>query len=526
MRWSPAVCLAVVAIASIGEAAKILILFPFPGRSHGILGEAFVRLLSDAKHEVTYVTTFPIENPPPNVRQVDVNSNLDLQKAAMAPMMNITAIMNKEINIGDMTAMFNLILSIGRSTLENENMKKFINDPNEKYDLIIIEWMFTELYTGLSALFECPYIWFSSIEPHWSVLKLIDEHLNPAYNPDGLFSGEVPPFSFIVRVKELLSQVVGTLIREYYSLPLEKKDYEKIFGPIFEKRGKVLPPYEELRFNGSLMLGNSHVSLGQATRIPQNFKPIGGYHINPKLKPLPDDLKKIMDGAKNGVIYFSMGSNLKSKDMPDQMKKDLLKMFGTLKYTVIWKFEDVLLNIPKNVRILQWAPQPSIIAHPNCVLFITHGGLLSTTEAIHYGKPIIGIPVFGDQPMNVDRAVHKGIAKRVDLTNKLPEDLKVAIEEILGDPKYSQTVKELSMIYHDRPATPGAELVHWVEHVVRTRGAPHLRSPALHVPWYQKMYLDLAGLIIVSLMLLKHIIRRLCCSKNKNKKATSEKKNK
>lgn len=74
------------------------------------------------------------------------------------------------------------------------------------------------------------------------------------------------------------------------------------------------------------------------------------------------ELKKIMDNAKNGVIYFSMGSNLKSKLMPDELKQNFLKMFGSLKQTVLWKFEDDLPNTPNNVHILKWAPQPSILS--------------------------------------------------------------------------------------------------------------------------------------------------------------------
>lgn len=56
-----------------------------------------------------------------------------------------------------------------------------------------------------------------------------------------------------------------------------------------------------------------------------------------------------------------MGSNLKSKELPDRIKIDLLKMFGTLKYTVLWKFEEDLPNLPGNVHIIKWAPQPSIL---------------------------------------------------------------------------------------------------------------------------------------------------------------------
>lgn len=60
---------------------------------------------------------------------------------------------------------------------------------------------------------------------------------------------------------------------------------------------------------------------------------------------------------------------------------------------------------------------------------------MSTTETIHYGVPIIGIPVFGDQFINVNRAAHKGFAKVVPLSYDTPVHLKVAIDEMLGNPR-------------------------------------------------------------------------------------------
>lgn len=67
------------------------------------------------------------------------------------------------------------------------------------------------------------------------------------------------------------------------------------------------------------------------------------------------------------------------------------------------------------------------------MLFISHGGLLSTTEAIHYAVPIIGIPVFGDQFNNVDRAVKKGFGKLVKLSYTMADDLENAINAIVTD---------------------------------------------------------------------------------------------
>lgn len=69
----------------------------------------------------------------------------------------------------------------------------------------------------------------------------------------------------------------------------------------------------------------------------------------------------MMDNSKHGVIFFSMGSNLKSKDIPQNLKQGFLKIFSGLKQTVLWKFEEVLPDLPKNVHILTWAPQQSIL---------------------------------------------------------------------------------------------------------------------------------------------------------------------
>lgn len=75
--------------------------------------------------------------------------------------------------------------------------------------------------------------------------------------------------------------------------------------------------------------------------------------------------------------------------------------------------------------------------------------------------------------------------------------------------RFTKKVKYLSSVYHDRPVASGDELVHWVEHVIKTRGALHLRSPTLYVSWYKKMYLDLIALAVAAICIVKLIINRL-----------------
>lgn len=70
-------------------------------------------------------------------------------------------------------------------------------------------------------------------------------------------------------------------------------------------------------------------------------------------------------------------------------------------------------------------------AHPNCIAFITHGGLLSHTEAVYFGVPLIGVPLFGDQILNTMRAVDRGFGIHLDQYNITEESVVWATTEIL-----------------------------------------------------------------------------------------------
>lgn len=72
---------------------------------------------------------------------------------------------------------------------------------------------------------------------------------------------------------------------------------------------------------------------------------------------------------------------------------------------------------------------------------------------------------------------------------------------------------------------------YWVEHVIRTKGAKHLRSPALEFNRAQLLLLDVIGFLalifLVVTMILFYIARKLwnlCCGK-KTKPTKPAKKN-
>lgn len=76
-----------------------------------------------------------------------------------------------------------------------------------------------------------------------------------------------------------------------------------------------------------------------------------------------------------------------------------------------------------------------ILAHPNIKLFITHGGLLSTTEAVYHGIPIVGIPLYGDQELNLANAEKNGIGRGVRYGELTESKLTDLVQEVLTNPK-------------------------------------------------------------------------------------------
>ncbi|CAH0678023.1 unnamed protein product [Spodoptera exigua] len=489
------------------EGLKVLVCFPLPVKSLSILGQGAVRHLLEAGHDVTYITVYPFKTQAKNLRQIDISTNVAL--VANDETLTMGYVLQHKLERNHPYQIQEFATEAARMTLEHENVKKILENPNEHFDVVITDFMETEVYSGFSVLYNCPMIWLYSMGAHWQVLRLIDVGTNPAYDPDYL-SPNMIPLTFEQRVEELWSRIYWQYLKTFYTQPREQKLYETVFGPLVAKRGRTLPDYEDIMFNSSLIFANEHDAVRNRPSTPQNFKYIGGFHIEEPVKPLPKDLQDLIDNSKHGVIYFSMGSFLKSNSLPRALIMEILQMFGELKQTVIWKFEDnTLQNVPKNVHIVNWAPQPSILAHPNVKMFISHGGQLSSLEAIHFGKPVIGIPVFFDQFTNIFKATRNGYALKVPLSQNLPKDLKPAINTFLTDDRFANKAKELSALYHDRLTKPGPALAYWVEYVVRTRGAPHLRSPALHVPLYQRLYLDLLAIILIIVSVLIFILNRI-----------------
>jgi len=65
---------------------------------------------------------------------------------------------------------------------------------------------------------------------------------------------------------------------------------------------------------------------------------------------------------------------------------------------------------------------------------------------------------------------------------------------------------KLRRLLHDMPRTPMDNAIWWIEHVIRHKGAPHLRNKSRDMPWYQVQLLDIMAIILVITILAIYII--------------------
>jgi UDP:flavonoid glycosyltransferase YjiC (YdhE family) len=132
------------------------------------------------------------------------------------------------------------------------------------------------------------------------------------------------------------------------------------------------------------------------------------------------------DGA---LVYVSLGS-LGSADV-GLMNRLVAALAQTPhRYVVSKGPQHESIELAPNMTGAEFLPQPAIL--PQADLVITHGGNNTVTESIHFGKPMVVLPLFWDQYDNAERIEEVGFGVRLATYEFEPEELHAAIERLLA----------------------------------------------------------------------------------------------
>ncbi|KAM4811855.1 UDP-glucuronosyltransferase 2A1 isoform X5 [Urocitellus parryii] len=192
---------------------------------------------------------------------------------------------------------------------------------------------------------------------------------------------------------------------------------------------------------------------------------------------------------------------------------------------VLWRYQGKKpATLGANTRIFDWLPQNDLLGHPKTKAFITHGGTNGIYEAIYHGIPMVGIPMFADQPDNIAHMRAKGAAVEVNFNTMTSADLLSALRTVINDPSYKENAMRLSRIHHDQPVKPLDRAVFWIEFVMRHKGAKHLRPASHDLTWFQYHSLDVIGFLLACATTVIFMVTKCCLFSCKKIGKTGKKK--
>ncbi|CAG2061891.1 unnamed protein product [Timema podura] len=413
-----ALTILLLAICCTSQAARILGIFPYNSHSHFNMYEVLMKELVNRGHHVTVLSHFPQKTKYINYIDLSVNGSL--------PAVTNNVSMELISSLNSVTSFFDIIgdtLNMCEKVLQHPNTKK-LTSSKEEYDLILIEVFGAECFFGLLHKIKAPSVSLtSSVMLPWANARFGNPD-NPAYIPN-YFLPLTYRMTFSQRLINTMFKVWLCAMFYYYSDYRSQQIARRYLG-------EELPGLSDLARNSSLILVNSHFSINQPRPLVPGVVEVGGLHIKSPGK-IEEGLEKFLNESKHGLIYFSLGSMVRSETMSATTLEAILDAFSELPQNFLWKVDgDLLPRLPSNVRAGKWLPQLEILAHPNTLAFITHGGLMGLQEALYFGVPMVGIPLFSDQELNIQNLSPK-VAVSLDYKTLTKASLLQALNTVIND---------------------------------------------------------------------------------------------
>lgn len=479
-----AVCFFCLTNVSLG--ARILAIVPMPFHSHQVPYQGLWKALSDRGHEVLLISTDPIPDfARPNFRRIDVGIAYSVVGELNFVKDNLSWLSKLETGIYDT---LNAITSI---IFEHPDVQTLSRDPEEKFDAVIVEALYVPAFYAFAHRFNAPLIGIVSLGLPVMCEYYIGDVVLPSH-PATWETAAATGFklSFFERVTNFVRLWYHVYTAGYDFVAKQQRIAEGLFGA-------GLPSVLDIYKNISVIFVNEDPVMSHVRpRVPKVVQ-FTSFHVSKNPPALSKEVEEFIGNGTEGFLYFSFGTNAKSVHLPAEVQETLFDVFSQLPCKVLWKYEAELPRKSSNIYTAKWFPQQAVLAHPKIRLFVYHGGLQSTQEAIRNAVPMIGIPIFVDQYAQVLKVASTGAARYLDLHRVTRESLKEEIYEILNNDSYKRKAIELRDLLTDKPHEPLDNLVWWTEFVIRRKGAAHLHFSLADEPWFQRYDRDVVGFLSI-----------------------------
>jgi MGT family glycosyltransferase len=159
-------------------------------------------------------------------------------------------------------------------------------------------------------------------------------------------------------------------------------------------------------------------------------------------KDAPYTVPEFKANGDKPLLYVSFGS-LGSGDT--ELLKRLIRAIGNMPVRAlvnVGDYMDQYTDIPPNVIVDRWFPQPSVIPKVDAV--IHHGGNNSFTECLYFGKPAIIMPYVWDGHDNATRVQETGHGFKMNRYDWTDGELASKIMTMLIDRRMKAKLKKTS----------------------------------------------------------------------------------
>lgn len=186
-------------------------------------------------------------------------------------------------------------------------------------------------------------------------------------------------------------------------------------------------------------------------------------------RPMADAWQRLDSSVRTTDAPFAVPEHL--RDLPGALIYLSLGSLGSADLELMERLVDVLSRTPHRYIVSkgpqhdqyeladnmwgeQQVPQTNVI--PLCDLVISHGGNNTTTESLHFGRPMVVLPLFWDQYDNAQRVHETGFGVRLDTYRFTDGELTGAIERLLADTELRARVAASGAVIRSRAGTQRA----------------------------------------------------------------------
>lgn len=343
------------------KGAHIVFYHNIASYSHRVATYPLANALQKRGHQVTYISPFfpRGSNINPSITEVVPKELAN----TMQSMLDVDLDVNNRVykRFDRMVHTFYPIAERGcKNLLESEELQEWTTKTTT-VDLFILDNCMTECGVILAHKYKAKHIFFN-VAAH-----IANEYDMYGFAPESSAIPEMEieppqtPMTFLERVFNTLISIHFRYVHYNYVTDIDKMARKYLNDP-------SMPFLDDLVRNASLIFYTGDMVSEYPRSHPPQVVNVGGIYCSGTSKGLPGEIENFInpkDKEINGFVYISLGSLLKSSNLPEDIKQvffDTIETFPRLRF--LWKWNGPRPNkIPNNLYLASWFPQTDILGN-------------------------------------------------------------------------------------------------------------------------------------------------------------------